>query len=126
MVSDLLSDLVSRIKNGYLVGSDSVEVAWSKAGEETIKVLSECGYVGKFSKNGRFMSVDLKYEGKNPVLTNIERLSRPGARNYVGYRDIPRVWGGIGINIISTPKGIMADKQAKKMKLGGELICRVW
>lgn len=126
MVTDILSDLVARIKNGYRAGAGSVEVMWSKNSEAVARVLLEEGYVKGVKRNERMLTVELKYEGKEAAITDIARVSKPGARVYRGYKNIDRVWGGLGLNILSTPRGIMTDKNAKKMQVGGEIICRVW
>jgi len=126
MVSDLLSDLVARIKNGYLNGATEIVVPWSRVSEEILKVLVETGYMSGAIRAEKDLKVTLKYEGREPALTDIVRVSKPGSRTYVGYRDIPKVWGGIGRHVVSTPKGVMSDKKAKKLKVGGELICKVW
>lgn len=126
MVRDTLSDLVARIKNGYLAGADQVVVPWSRVSEETVKVLTNSGYTAGGTRAERTLVVKLKYEGRDPALANIVRVSKPGSRIYLGYRDIPRVLGGIGMHVVSTPQGVMSDKQAKKLKAGGEIICKVW
>jgi small subunit ribosomal protein S8 len=126
MVSDLLSDMVARINNGYRAGLVTVEVINSKLVLATAKALTDCGYLSGAKPDKRKLHLDLKYEDKNPAIMGIRRVSKPGARRYVGWQDLPRVWGGLGVNILSTPAGVIADKQAKKMKIGGELLIQVW
>jgi small subunit ribosomal protein S8 len=126
MVRDPLSDLVSRIKNGYMAQAPEVIENWSRVGEEIVNVLTKAGYVDGVERAEKVMVIKMKYKDDKPAITNIVRVSKPGSRTYVGYREMPRVWGGIGVHILSTPKGIMTDRQAKKTKVGGELICKVW
>jgi small subunit ribosomal protein S8 len=126
MVRDPLSDLVSRIKNGYMAQAPEVIANWSRVGEEIVNVLTKAGYVDGVERAEKVMVIKMKYKDDKPAITNIVRVSKPGSRTYVGYREMPRVWGGIGVHILSTPKGIMTDRQAKKTKVGGELICKVW
>lgn len=126
MVNDALSDLVSRVKNGYLAGQPEITVGWSRVKEMVVKVLAELGYVEKYAKKENELKIVLKYNGKKAVLTDIRRVSKPGARIYAGAKRLPRVLGGLGVNIVSTPKGIMSDKQAKKLNVGGEIIAQVW
>ena len=104
---------------------ETVEVRWSKTAEAVARVLVEQGYVAKTEKTDHTMVVTLKYEGRAGALSDIGRVSRPGSRVYVGYKDIPRIWGGVGMVILSTPAGVLADKTARKQKLGGEVICFV-
>jgi small subunit ribosomal protein S8 len=126
MVNDHLSDFVTRIRNGYLAGAKIVEAPNTRAVEAVAKVLAEEGYVEKVEKKDNIISTYLKYSGKEPVIMGIRRVSRPGARIYSGSRKLPRVWGGLGINILSTPKGVISEKKARKLHAGGEIICQVW
>lgn len=126
MVNDSLSDLVVRIKNGYQARLPEIKIDWSRVKEDVIKVLLEQGFVGKYDKKDGELIIYLKYSGRVPALTNIRRVSKPGARIYSGAKRLPRVLGGLGMNILSTPKGIIADKQAKKLNVGGEIIAQVW
>lgn len=144
MLSDPIADFLARIKNGYLARKKEMIVPYSKLKENLAKILVEEGYLkeGKRQKarlpslqqaGGQAKSkkqdeliLTLKYEGKKPALTDVQRVSKPGLRIYVGKRKIPKVLGGLGIVIISTSKGLMTDKQARKKGLGGELVCKVW
>lgn len=128
MVNDHLSDFVTRIRNGYMAGLSELAVPQTRAVFEVARVLQESGYIEKAEKisGTRQLLVRLKYKGKKPALTGIKRVSKPGARIYTGSQKIPRIFGGLGINILSTPSGIMADKQAKKLNTGGEIIASVW
>ena len=126
MVNDTLSDLVSRVKNGYRAAQDQIVVPWSRTKEAVVAVLKQAGYVGDFQKKDNDLVIALKYHGKSPALTDITRISKPGVRIYTGARDLKKIARGIGIGIVSTPKGIMSHKEAQKLHVGGEIICRVW
>lgn len=126
MVNDPLSDLVARIKNGYRADAREVRLPWSRIKEDVARVLTEQRLVEKYGKEGNELVISLRYEGKTPALTDIRRISKPGVRIYSGVKKLPRVLGGLGINILSTPAGIMADKQAKKLHVGGEIIAQAW
>ena len=126
MVNDPLSDLISRIKNGYRAGKTNVRLPWSRVKEDVVRVLVGQKLVEKCEKQKEELVVSLRYDGKTPALTDIRRVSKPGVRIYSGVKKLPRVLGGLGINILSTPAGIMADKQAKKLHVGGEIIAQAW
>ena len=126
MVNDPLSDLVSRIKNGYRAGLLEVRLSWSRVKEDVVRVLVEQKMVDQCEKQKDELVIKLRYDGKTPALTDIRRVSKPGVRIYTGVKKLPRVLGGLGINILSTPQGIMADKQAKKLHVGGEILAQVW
>lgn len=123
---DTIADALIRIKNGYLSGSQSVVVIYSKIVLHILKVLEKEGYVSKVSSKDNTISVELKYDNRQPALTEIKRVSKPSLRVYKGVRQLPHVLNGLGIAIISTPKGVMADKDARKQKLGGEVLALVW
>ncbi len=126
MVNDHLSDFITRIRNGYMAGRKSVDAPMIKIVEKVAQVLAKEGYVEGVKRADGRLVVDLKYEDKKPVIMGIKRVSKPGARIYTSIQKIERVWGGLGKNILSTPKGIMSDKEARKLKTGGEIICQVW
>lgn len=126
MVRDGLSDLVASIKNGYLARLKVVVLPHSNIRESVAKILSEAGYVGEVKKEDGQLVIGLKYKSKQPVITEIVRVSKPGSRIYLGYKFLTPVLGGLGTQILSTPKGVMSDKQARKQKVGGEVICKVW
>ncbi len=126
MVNDPLSDLVARIKNGYRAGAREVRLPWSRIKEDVARVLTEQKLVERHEKKENELVIGLRYDGKTPALTDIRRVSKPGVRIYSGVKKLPRVLGGLGINILSTPAGIMADKQAKKLHVGGEIIAQAW
>ncbi len=130
---DPIADALIRIKNGYSVGRVSVEVKFSKLVLKLMEVLEKEGYVGKLnerssstSKKDRLIIVELRYESRKPSVTDIKRVSKPSLRIYKGVKDLPRVLNGLGIAVISTPKGLMTDKEARKQRLGGEVLALVW
>jgi small subunit ribosomal protein S8 len=129
--SDPLSDLFTRLRNGMRAGHDRVDVPASRLKEAVLKVLENEGFVASYrreEKDGRpVLRVGLKYDGEGePIVAGIERVSRPGRRVYAKADAIPAVLGGLGISIVSTSRGIGTDKQARKERLGGEVLCNVW
>jgi small subunit ribosomal protein S8 len=126
MVNDHLSDFIARVRNGYQARMSEVEVPAIKAIERVAEVMSKEGYIkGVEKKNGKLI-VTLKYQGRKPVIMGIKRVSKPGVRYYSGIDKLPKVWGGLGITILSTNKGVMSNKEARKQKVGGEVICQIW
>ncbi len=129
---DLIADFLVRIKNGYLAKKTEVSVPYSKLNENLAKILVKEGYLDQLKtetgklKTSKELVVILKYEGKKPVLSDIKQVSKPGLRVYVRKGRIPRVLGGLGTTIVSTPQGVMPSQEAKVKGLGGEAICRVW
>ncbi len=131
MVSDPVADMLTRIRNGLAARHTKVDVPASRLKGEIARILREEGYVAnyKLAEEGsrKLIRIYLKYTAANePVISTIERVSRPGNRVYVGSQEIPRVLGGMGINILTTPKGVMTGRNAKKEGLGGEILCQVW
>lgn len=132
-VSDPIADMLTRIRNAVSSRHDSVLIPASKTKVAIAQVLKEEGFIKDFSvvaEEGRpqpNLKVDLSYGGrKQAVLTGIQRVSKPGLRVYVQRREIPRVYGGLGIAILSTPKGIMSGQEARRQEVGGEVLCYVW
>ena len=131
MTSDPIADLLTRIRNGMNAGHQKVEIPASKLKIEIARILKEEGYVANFrvadDDGKRTIKVYLKYRpDAQPVITELRRESRPGCRRYVGADDIPHVIGGMGINILTTSRGVMTGKQARQQRLGGELLCSVY
>lgn len=131
MLSDSIADMLTRIRNGYLVKKDKVVVPYSKIKEQLGKVLVKENFLKDIkteleSKNKKNLILGLNYKNKTPVIKEMVRISKPGLRIYVKRTNIPKVLEGIGIVIISTSRGIMTGKEAKKKGLGGELIAKVW
>ncbi len=132
MTSDPIADMLTRVRNAIQARHPKVDVPASKLKAEIARILKEEGYIANFKVAWRKASkktikIYLKYSTLNePVISAIERVSRPGCRVYVGQTDIPRVLGGMGINILTTPRGVMTGRDAHKEHLGGEILCRVW
>jgi len=131
VVADPVTDLLNRLRNGMRAGHDRVDMPASRLREDLLKVLSEEGYVASYRRleeKGRpILRVGLKYDPEGePIVTGLERVSRPGRRVYAGAKDIPEVLGGLGISIVSTSKGIVTGKAARESSLGGEILCNVW
>ncbi len=130
-ISDPIADMLTRIRNAIMARHDSVLVPASKMKLSISRILKEEGFIGDYEvlrgKSHRVIKISLKYSDKNqPVIVGLERASKPGLRVYVQHKEIPRVYGGIGIAIVSTPKGVMTGQQAWRQKIGGELLCYVW
>lgn len=125
-MSDSVADALIRIKNGYIVGKESVSLRYSRLIFQLMKLLQKEGYVSDAQKKDREILVNLKYEDRKPVLTDVKRVSKPSLRVYKGVKDLPKVLNGLGIAVISTPKGLLTDKQARKMNVGGEVLALVW
>jgi small subunit ribosomal protein S8 len=129
--SDPIADMLTRVRNALIARHQKVDVPASKLKAEIARILREEGYIVNFklAEEGaqKTIKIYLKYTAANqPVMTHIERLSRPGCRVYVSSTDIPRVLGGLGINILTTPKGVMTGRAARKEGVGGELLCQVY
>ena len=133
MNTDPIADMLTRIRNANMVSLTEVEMPSSKLKVELAKLLKSEGYVEDYAvieKEGsafKTLKISLKYDEKSkPVISNLKRVSRPGLRNYCKAKDIPQVLGGMGIAIISTSKGLLTDRKAKKENVGGEILCYVW
>ena len=131
VVSDTIADFLNRIKNGQKARFDKVDIPASRMKASLARILKEEGYIKNYKlirdDLQGILRVQLKYgEGREGVIAGVKRVSRPGRRVYVGHVEIPRVMNGLGINIISTSKGVMTDRQARKERIGGELLCSVW
>ncbi len=128
-MTDPISDMLTRIRNGQKARKVSVSMPASKAKEAVAKVLKDEGYITDFSTEGegatKSLTVELKYFEGVPVIEKIQRASRPGLRIYRGKEDLPKVLGGLGVAIVSTSAGIMSDRQAREKGIGGEVICVV-
>lgn len=127
--SDIIADLLTRLRNAVQARHRFVDVAVSKKRLNVLKVLEQQGFIEKILVNQEKykIRVFLKYsQGRDPVLQGLKRISTPGLRRYVGSQDIPRVYGGLGVSIVSTSKGVLDGETARKEKLGGELLCYVW
>tara|TARA_Y100001970_G_scaffold293462_2_gene440411 strand:- start:4014 stop:4412 length:399 start_codon:yes stop_codon:yes gene_type:complete len=130
-LQDPLSDLFSRIRNAQMRNKSVVSSPVSKLRENILEVLKKEGYirgysVTKHSSGREELDIELKYDDKGPVISNITRISKPGRRVYSGAERIPFIHNGLGISIISTSKGVMSDNEARQQKVGGEIICKVF
>lgn len=131
VVSDSVADFLNRIKNGQKARFDKVDIPASRMKMSIARILKEEGYIKNFKllkddKQG-ILRVQLKYtDERDGAIAGIKRVSRPGCRVYVGHGEIPRVLNGLGLNILSTSKGIMTDRQARTERIGGELLCSIW
>ncbi len=131
VTTDPIADMLTRIRNANTVTRDVVEVPSSRVKRDIAKILKEEGYIRDYEvmadrKQG-VLRLYLKYgPNKKKVITGLKRISKPGLRVYANKDNIPKVLGGLGIAVISTPKGIMADKTARREGVGGEVICYVW
>jgi small subunit ribosomal protein S8 len=131
MMTDPIADLLTRIRNGSHSRKDRVDVPWSKIKERLTAVLVDEGYLKDFAVVGEGPSkeirIGLRYDAqRRPVITGIQRVSRPSLRVYVGAENAPKVRGGLGVNILSTPQGLLPDRRARERKVGGEILCSVW
>jgi small subunit ribosomal protein S8 len=130
-VNDPIADMLTRIRNAVMVRHESVLVPSSKMRLAIANILKEEGFIGDYEvvrgKSHRDIKILLKYQERNePVISGLERVSKPGLRVYVQKKEIPRVYGGLGIAILSTPDGVMTGQQAWRRGIGGELLCYVW
>jgi small subunit ribosomal protein S8 len=131
MMTDPIADLLTRIRNANNARKASVDIPWSRQKEEIARVLVEEGYLGGASvvegTPRNVLRIDLRYDGqRRPVISGVRRVSRPSLRVYVGVKDIPAVRRGLGVNVLSTPKGVLVDRNARRENVGGEVICTVW
>jgi small subunit ribosomal protein S8 len=135
-VTDPISDMLTRIRNAIMAGHTVVALPSSKIKESIAKILQEEGYIANYElvdgkvAGSKVLRIQLKYIGerreRKPVITGMERVSRPGRRVYTGKQEIPWVLSGIGIAILSTPKGVMTGQRARQLGVGGEVLCKVW
>ena len=131
MVNDPIADMLTRIRNASMVRHRRVVMPHSKMKESIAKILTDEGFISGYTvveENPQSnLVMGMKYTGKgDPVITGLERVSKPGRRIYMGYREIPWVRSGLGLSLVSTPKGVMTGRQARREQVGGEIICNVW
>lgn len=131
MINDPISDMLTRVRNALSARHAKVDVPASRLKNEIARILKEEGYIlnYKLVEDGARKSIRLylKYTpGNQPVISRIERVSRPGCRVYVGSKEVPRVLGGMGVNILTTPRGVMTGAAARKEGVGGEVLCQIW
>lgn len=128
-MQDPISDMLTRIRNAAMSSQKSVIMPSSKMKAAIAKVLLDEGYIAGYRVEGdvkKTLTVDMKYYMRRPVIEGIERVSKPSCRLYCGSREIPRVKDGLGIAILSSPKGVISGKEAKEQNVGGEILCYVW
>ena len=132
-MTDPIADMLTRIRNASRAHHQKVAMPWSRVKENIAKILVEEGYLKDHKKakaplgGGEELIIQLKFDRENrPVIAGLVRVSTPGRRVYVGAKEVPPIRKGLGVNVLSTPKGILADRVALKAKVGGELLCSVW
>ena len=129
-MTDPITDMFNQIKNAQAVEKETVELPFSKIKAEICSILKRGSWITDFTKKGKGIQkeikITLKYEDKIPKISGFKRVSKPGRRIYKGWKEIKEVRQGYGMAIISTSKGLMADKEARSQKLGGEMLCEVW
>jgi small subunit ribosomal protein S8 len=129
--SDPLGDMLTRIRNGQMAGLETISMPASRLRINVLDVLQREGYIrGYFEEELRAgireLRVELKYDNGKPVIREINRISRPGRRIYAKIADLPKVYNGLGISILSTPRGVLSDTEARTANVGGEVLCRVF
>jgi small subunit ribosomal protein S8 len=133
-MTDPIADLLTRIRNALHASHETVLIPASKLGKEVVRILAEQGYIDSFDVipapdggTGDRIRVQLRYtEDRRPVITGLRRVSRPGQRSYVGARNVPKIFGGMGTTIISTSRGVMTGHEARAAHVGGEVVAEVW
>jgi small subunit ribosomal protein S8 len=132
-MTDPIADMLTRIRNGSRARHQKVSMPWSRVKENIVKVLVQEGYVKDYKKvkasqgAGEDLIIGLKFDRDNrPIIVGIKRVSRPSLKVYVGAQNVTPIRKGLGINILSTPKGILVDREAQRARVGGELMCSVW
>ena len=132
MVTDSISDILTRIRNAIMIKHKIVQIPVTKMSLAITLILKDEGFIEDFEIYNEnidsYLLISLKYKGKDrePVISKIERVSKPGLRVYVGAKKLPTVLGNLGIAIISTPQGVMTNLKAKKIGIGGEILCYIW
>jgi small subunit ribosomal protein S8 len=131
MMTDPIADLLTRIRNASRGRKEATEIPWSRLKEAVARVLADEGFLREVTvaeQGGRkLLRVLLKYDdSRRPVITGLERVSKPSLRVYVGSREIPSIREGLGVSVLSTPKGVVPDRIARREKVGGEVLCAVW
>ena len=136
LVSDPIADMLTRIRNAVMAGHNMVAIPNSKMKNAIAKILKDEGYISSYEivdgevEAHKVLRIRLKYVGerreRHPVISGLERVSRPGRRVYAGKQEIPWILSGMGISILSTPKGVMTGQRARQLGVGGEVICKIW
>lgn len=130
---DTISDFLTRIRNALMINKETVAIPFSKVKYNLAKVLEREGYISSIKVINedqvaeKAIEIRLKYaQGGRPVITGLKRISKPGLRKYSNAKEAPRVFNGLGVSILSTNKGLLTDRTARKQKVGGEVLCQVW
>lgn len=128
-LSDPLGDMLTRIRNGQSAQKSAIASPASKLRKNVLEVLKREGYIRGYSQSDqghKELSIELKYHNGEPVIKELRRVSKPGRRVYSGVHDLPRIYNGLGIAILSTPRGVMSDAEAREAHVGGEILCTVF
>ncbi len=127
-IHDTIGDFLTVLRNASRANKETCAVQYSKIREGIARILKEEGYIEDFARvdEGKQLEVRLKYVNNSAAITGIQRHSKPGRRLYYGYREIPRVLGGLGTSILTTSRGVLNDRDARRQKVGGEILCNVW
>lgn len=130
-MSDPIADYLTRVRNALKAGKKSVDIPASKFKESISNILKKTSFIEDYKvvdteTKFKMLSIRLKYNDGESVIEGLRRISRPGIRRYVKFEDLPRVRNGLGIAIVSTSKGLMTDNEARKLKVGGEVVCEIW
>ncbi len=130
-MTDPIADYLTRVRNSLKAGKKTVDMPYSKFKHAISEILKKSSFIEDFKvieSEGKFkiLSIKLKYNDGESVILGLKRISKPGIRRYVSNEDIPRVRNGLGISIVSTSKGLLTDKEARKLKVGGEVVCEIW
>ncbi len=130
-MSDPLADMLTRIRNGQKAGMEVVDVPASKFKQAVLEVLAREGFIRSFKlvdhgQGKKDIAIELKYDQGVPVIETVKRISKPGRRVYTGMAAMPRFYNGLGLTIVSTPRGVMADHEAREQNVGGEILCQVF
>lgn len=129
-LSDPIADMLGRMRNAHRAGLDLVEMPHSKMKGEVLRILKREGFISDYVVEGgvgKTLRIYLRYgQGREPAIRGMRRVSSPGWRRYVAARKLPKIQGGMGVAIVSTSSGMMTDKDARKRKIGGEVVCTVW
>jgi small subunit ribosomal protein S8 len=127
---DTIADMLNRIRNAQAVLHPTVDVPFSNLKYEIAKILAKHGFIEKVERKGKkvkkYLEITLKYQDKKPAISGLKRISKPGQRIYLDSLKIRKVRGGYGLSIISTSKGLMTNREARKQKIGGEVLCEIW
>lgn len=129
-MTDPISDMLNRIRNAQMAGKPQVSIPFSNSKFNIAEILEKNKFIDKAEKRGRkinrFIDIVLRYDNKVPAISGLKKVSKTGQRIYLSSREIKPVMDGYGISIVSTPKGLMTNKEARKQKLGGEVLCEIW